>query len=523
MATDNSQSAAEVVSNGGEGSSPVSQRRSLSSPWASVVRGDPEQNSSPASGVPGSSLSPPQEQFSASENSSIDSSASDAQPENSGVNGDNNAGRPRRPAWNTPLNGAPEPATVMGGAVSWPALSETTRSVPKASSDVSRPVADGSVYLPQVNAPLISQPPQRPVNHNVHSNSSVNNSMPSRARPRNRGGSSSSLSGTSQNAFNQQPLPMPPPPPFHVFEVPYGMVPPVLDNPVRGPRPIGGSHSHAGNDHPQRNNPRRGGGYGPRPRGEGPHPNSHGRREQDRRDVHRPPHYLPPHMGYMPSPLPPGAAPLMAPGPVRVFPGQMGFDGPPAPFIYVPTMTPESFRAVQIGPPPPPFYPPADSLTSKIVKQIDFYFSDDNLAKDKFLRSKMDEHGWVPITLIASFRRIDQLTKDVPLILESLRYSTVVEVQDGKVRRRNEWRKYLLPSGLVLPNSASSTSVAPQNELATSLQNVSLDNNSGTKKTDSEQVHAEMTTGKLMPENLINQSGLAPVDSTAEGDRTVSV
>lgn len=182
---------------------------------------------------------------------------------------------------------------------------------------------------------MISQPPQRPATNNTHGNSTGNNSMSGRPRSRNRGGGGgggghSLGSEPSQNTFNQPAPPMPPP--FPVFEVPYPMIP-VVDNSVRGPRPIGGvgaSQSHTGNDHSsQRNNSRRGG-YGPRPRGDGSYHNNHGgRRDQDRRDVHPPPppQYMPPPMGYMPPPpLPPGAAPYMAPPPMRVFPGpQMGF------------------------------------------------------------------------------------------------------------------------------------------------------------------------------------------------------
>lgn len=190
-------------------------------------------------------------------------------------------------------------------------------------------------------APIISQPPQRSAhssahgNHANHGNSGGNNPNPARLR-RNRGsggggggggGGSSSGSGPSQGTFNQPSLPMPPP--FPVFEVPFGMIPAVLDNSVRGPRPIGGvgaSQSPTGNDHStQRNNSRRNN-YGPRPRGDGQYHNNHGgRRDQDRREVHHPPQYAPPPMGYMPPPLPPGAAPFMAPPPMRVFPGQMGF------------------------------------------------------------------------------------------------------------------------------------------------------------------------------------------------------
>lgn len=34
------------------------------------------------------------------------------------------------------------------------------------------------------------------------------------------------------------------------------------------------------------------------------------------------------------------------------------------------------------------------------------YCSNENLVKDTYLRSNMDEQGWVPISLIAGFNRV---------------------------------------------------------------------------------------------------------------------
>lgn len=202
-------------------------------------------------------------------------------------------------------------------------------------------------------APIISQPPQRSANsssgHVNHSNSAGHNSNSARPRSRNRGGGGgagvaggSSGTGPSQNTFNQPSLPMPPP--FPVFDVPYGMIPAVIDNSGRGPRPIGGvvaSQPHSGNDHSsQRSNSRRGN-YGPRPRGDGQYHNNHGgRRDQDRRDVHPPgpPQYVPPHIGYMPPPLPPVASTFMAPPPMRVYPGQIGFGSAPLLLVFTSTV-----------------------------------------------------------------------------------------------------------------------------------------------------------------------------------------
>lgn len=40
----------------------------------------------------------------------------------------------------------------------------------------------------------------------------------------------------------------------------------------------------------------------------------------------------------------------------------------------------------------------------------------DNLERDFFLRRKMDADGFLPITLIASFHRVQALTTDISLI-----------------------------------------------------------------------------------------------------------
>ncbi|XP_075495553.1 la-related protein 1C-like [Primulina tabacum] len=523
MATDHSPRSPTTVANGGV-DSPNSGRRSLPSAWASVVRGDSEQISSPtAAATPGVS-SPPPETASASDNSVVDSSVSEAQPESSNVNGEGNAGPPRRPAWNRPANGVVEAVSVMGGAVSWPALSESTRPVPRSSSDFPRPGSDGSVSSSQ--APIISQPPRRQSNSNTYTNSTANNTMPSRPRSRNRGGGgggSSSVSGPSQNNFSR---PSPPaPPPFPILEVHRQPFHPVFDVPVRSVRPVVGSQSHTGNDHSsQRTNPRRGN-FGGRPRGDGPHHINHGaRRDNDRRDVHLSPQYVPPPLGYMPPPLAPGAPPFIVPQPIRMFPNQMGFDMMSS-YIYVPPMHPETFRAMPMVPPAQPPMP-MNPLSNLIVSQIDYYFSEANLVKDNFLRSNMDDQGWVHITLIASFPRVQQLTQDIPLILECMRYSTVVEVQGDKVRKRYEWNRWLNSSGRPNIDAGShNIDVAQENALTTSFREVSLNeaSTSANGNIDTRDGRTEMVIGRFLSEELTGPSRLANGDDTVEEPHSISV
>ncbi|XP_049448305.1 la-related protein 1 isoform X8 [Epinephelus fuscoguttatus] len=92
-----------------------------------------------------------------------------------------------------------------------------------------------------------------------------------------------------------------------------------------------------------------------------------------------------------------------------------------------------------------------DLLKDYIKRQIEYYFSLDNLERDFFLRRKMDQEGFLPIGLVASFHRVQALTTDVNLILEALKDSKEVEVIDMKIRRKVDPEKWPLP-GLAMPN-----------------------------------------------------------------------
>lgn len=40
------------------------------------------------------------------------------------------------------------------------------------------------------------------------------------------------------------------------------------------------------------------------------------------------------------------------------------------------------------------------------------------MQRDFFLRRKMDKGGWIPVSLIASFHRVQQVTHDIHFIVE---------------------------------------------------------------------------------------------------------
>lgn len=108
---------------------------------------------------------------------------------------------------------------------------------------------------------------------------------------------------------------------------------------------------------------------------------------------------------------------------------------------------------------PPSYYPtyPApitkfsyslDSVRYYVLGQCEYYFSPDNLAKDMFLRTCMDQEGWVQIEMIGRFNRIKSLTTDIQLVCEMMKMSGLLEVDESRmlVRRGGDWADWILPA-----------------------------------------------------------------------------
>ncbi|KAL2346222.1 hypothetical protein Fmac_000222 [Flemingia macrophylla] len=450
-------------------------RKNLPSPWAQVVRGadsEPNYQSTPSS----------------SSSSSLDSVASYGAAVDA-------CDASVKPVWKRPSNEVADVGPVMG-AVSWPALSESTkpmaRSIPESAAKTS--TDDGSLTTTTAitQGPVISDYPQKQSTGNVKP-TAMNHGMANRQRSMKRGGANSNNvgSGPSQNNFSSpsQNHPPPPPPPFPVLQMPpstyahgiSGVPVPIPRDPYRNnnwdTRPPHGGVMPPMNEH---RSPSRRSNAGHHPRGDGSYHNSYGnRRDQDRgnyantRDTHINQQRMPPR-GLM-RPPPPNPASFVGTQSMRPFPNPAGFPE----FYYFPTLQFESFGGMPFfthAPPPAMFLPVAETpLTNTIVNQIDYYFSDANLVKDEYLRSNMDEQGWVPITLIASFPRVRSLTSNIKLILDSLRTSAIVEVQGDKLRRRNEWIKWL-PSTQLRANAGSiSPSGSSSNNLAADFEKITLD------------------------------------------------
>ncbi|KAJ3033741.1 hypothetical protein HDV00_005862 [Rhizophlyctis rosea] len=100
-----------------------------------------------------------------------------------------------------------------------------------------------------------------------------------------------------------------------------------------------------------------------------------------------------------------------------------------------------------VAPSPSPSVDGAElkTLKAKILKQVEFYFSDSNLPKDKFLLNLVQTTpgGWVTIDTLCTFNRLKALTTDKSLIAAALREShELLEVDQAgfKVRRATQIR-----------------------------------------------------------------------------------
>lgn len=73
----------------------------------------------------------------------------------------------------------------------------------------------------------------------------------------------------------------------------------------------------------------------------------------------------------------------------------------------------------------------------RINKQVEYYFSDANVVRDKFLLSQIEKGcGWVPVSVLNTFSRMKAFGKTDREMEAILSGSSVLDVKDGKIARK---------------------------------------------------------------------------------------
>jgi len=81
-----------------------------------------------------------------------------------------------------------------------------------------------------------------------------------------------------------------------------------------------------------------------------------------------------------------------------------------------------------------------DPVAKKIIRQVEYYFGDFNLPRDKFLQEETaKDEGWVSMATMLNFKRLADLSKDTAFIVAALKNSKAgiiaVSEDDLKIRR----------------------------------------------------------------------------------------
>ncbi|CAN8327902.1 unnamed protein product [Cochlearia groenlandica] len=428
-------------------------RREVSSPWNQIVRGQSEPTTTTIAAAPiepiaSVSVAPPVSTVEGEERSGE-------------ASGQVNGGK--SPAWKRPSNGSSssEVGPVMG-ASSWPSLSETTKAPSsKSSSDSLKSLGDApsssSITVSQgisnasVSAPMqVSRPSSNPTPNY------------SRQRSFKRNG----VLGSAANGAVSQPSAQ-----GWFTDLPS------YNNSPRGQHHKNGSagQNHSGPDNlSQRDSYRN---------QNGNHHQGHGGRRNQEHGNHnwgfqrsfngrdgngQSQRGVPAFVRHAPPPVQPMPPHFMAAQPIQPY-------GIPVPFP--PELSPSFF-------PNMPFFPVAHvphvpavynasepPLHIQLQNQIHYYFSDGNLIKDVYLRRCMDPQGFVPLGVIARFRKVTELTDSVQRIVEALQGSPFLEVQGDRIRRRDNGQQWYLAGG---SSSAVSSPQPVDINVATQFGNLSF-------------------------------------------------
>ncbi|KAL0208466.1 hypothetical protein P9112_011053 [Eukaryota sp. TZLM1-RC] len=88
-----------------------------------------------------------------------------------------------------------------------------------------------------------------------------------------------------------------------------------------------------------------------------------------------------------------------------------------------------SHNCPSLHPTSPLLLPEQCQMLEDIQRQIEYYFSSENLARDTYLKSLMDTSGFVDLDHISSFNRVKKLSRDIHYIAQAISKSQKLQLK----------------------------------------------------------------------------------------------
>lgn len=154
-------------------------------------------------------------------------------------------------------------------------------------------------------------------------------------------------------------------------------------------------------------------------------------------------------------------------------------------------------------------------LMNMLSMQLEYYFSVDNMCKDMFLRRHMDSQGFVPLAVIASFKRVKSLTEDFEMlrhVARGLRHVDYQISEDGvdRLRPKESWAQWVLPVDQRDP-SAQNEGAPATNHASKNDENISF--HSHVDRTPNGSLHN--APHQFVPNGTASRTSPTPLSSTA--------
>ncbi|CAL4116882.1 unnamed protein product [Meganyctiphanes norvegica] len=85
-----------------------------------------------------------------------------------------------------------------------------------------------------------------------------------------------------------------------------------------------------------------------------------------------------------------------------------------------------------------------DQIKALVAQQVEFFFSRENLSNDPYLISQMDSDQYVPVFILAGCSQFKSITKDHSIIVEALKESPFVQLDEEKNRVRPNYKRCIV-------------------------------------------------------------------------------